>query len=891
MKPIDAEDHNIFVYFSQHDGGGAQHLFRKKKDRASEFIPDKTDIPKEGSFIFEKFLTTGGTDIKVYTVGPNYAHAEGRKAPVVDGKVLRDARGKELRCPILLNTFEKEIAKQVVQAFKQNICGFDLLRTQEHKSYVCDVNGWSFVKRSPHYFDDCARIIRVMVLTACAPSLVAHEVPIARPLNAANEMRGRRRRRQSQNVELRCVIGVIRHADRTPKEKLKLKVDTEPLLQLYHRWAPAAEKPQEIKLKTRLQLEDALSCIQRVHASEATDEETRSALAKVEQVLTRWPISGINRKLQLKPIVDDSGTVRSLKLVMKWGGELTPSGLHEAQVAGTNFREQMYPKTSEMNGLLRLHSTYRHDLKLYSSDEGRVQMTAAAFAKGLLQLDGEITPILVSLVRKDRAVNMLLDETRAARDDMDRVKQRISDLLLQTDRWNDVKDQLVPDAELSRSVQRRLKELMSSREAMVALDQQLKAMVKELDIKIEESADIFVYRNEPLSLLQRRWHKLQEEFYDSKRDTFVVSKIPDIYDSAKYMALHNPHLQLPQLQHVLSISRALADVVVPQEYGISCVDKIKIGKNICGQLLRKIVHDLKVAAGKETTHQVFQHEVSHRLDSRHDSFIHVRTPERNVRTRLYFTSESHIHSLLNVIRCGNYGQHGHEWMQAHQRSGRASARSGGRSRIPTSARDDSDNGEESSSSGSGSGSGKEGSAVASAGSSESGVDETSAPRSGQPSRLDSEWAYDSEDSDHEDCFDEHGRLQGTEPKPGFATIAVSPSASCGFKTWCSGMRYLSESTELNYLSQVVCRLFERPDVPESDPDRFFVELLVTNGTPVAELPSKPLRRPSVSSTDTDTESEETTPTQPYVVLHPGLPLQCLEAFFKQFYPNDCSPAL
>jgi hypothetical protein len=32
-------------------------------------------------------------------------------------------------------------------------------------------------------------------------------------------------------------------------------------------------------------------------------------------------------------------------------------------------------------GLLRLHSTYRHDLKIYSSDEGRVQMSAAAFAK------------------------------------------------------------------------------------------------------------------------------------------------------------------------------------------------------------------------------------------------------------------------------------------------------------------------------------------------------------------------------------------------------------------------------------------------------------------------------------------------------------------------------
>ena len=34
-------------------------------------------------------------------------------------------------------------------------------------------------------------------------------------------------------------------------------------------------------------------------------------------------------------------------------------------------------------GLLRLHSTFRHDLKIYASDEGRVQMTAAAFAKVL----------------------------------------------------------------------------------------------------------------------------------------------------------------------------------------------------------------------------------------------------------------------------------------------------------------------------------------------------------------------------------------------------------------------------------------------------------------------------------------------------------------------------
>jgi inositol hexakisphosphate/diphosphoinositol-pentakisphosphate kinase len=78
---------------------------------------------------------------------------------VVDGKVLRNARGKELRYPLILSSHEKEISRKVVLAFGQTLCGFDLLRSGG-ESYVCDVNGWSFVKDSHKFWTDSANLLR-----------------------------------------------------------------------------------------------------------------------------------------------------------------------------------------------------------------------------------------------------------------------------------------------------------------------------------------------------------------------------------------------------------------------------------------------------------------------------------------------------------------------------------------------------------------------------------------------------------------------------------------------------------------------------------------------------------------------------------------------------------
>ena len=95
-KPVNAEDHNVRIYYSRADGGGMKQLFRKEHNQCSEYFPDVSHIRTDGSYIYEHFLQTEGTDVKVYSVGVSYVHAEARKSPTVDGRVDRDENGKEI---------------------------------------------------------------------------------------------------------------------------------------------------------------------------------------------------------------------------------------------------------------------------------------------------------------------------------------------------------------------------------------------------------------------------------------------------------------------------------------------------------------------------------------------------------------------------------------------------------------------------------------------------------------------------------------------------------------------------------------------------------------------------------------------------------------------------
>ncbi|GJP45180.1 hypothetical protein CLOM_g4602 [Closterium sp. NIES-68] len=839
-KPVDGDDHSVMIYYPSSAGGGMKELFRKVGNRSSEFHPDVRHVRRHGSYIYEEFLPTGGTDVKVYTVGPDYAHAEARKSPVVDGVVMRSADGKEIRYPVLLTPTEKEMARVICLAFGQAVCGFDLLRSHG-RSFVCDVNGWSFVKNSTKYYDDAACVLRSMLLRAVAPHLYS-PLPVRLPWSSGPDAAAAtadgstspdyERTASASSFtsahtfgtreELRCVIAVIRHGDRTPKQKVKLVVRQERLLQLMLKYNGG--KPRsEAKLKSAVQLQDLLDALRALvpHQRDGSDSETEDfenaeKLRHVKAVLEEGGhFSGIYRKAQLKPQKwervprrDSSGGEVEVEeptealMVLKYGGVLTHAGRQQAEHLGRAFREAMYPDEMGSNGtgLLRLHSTYRHDLKIYSSDEGRVQMSAAAFTKGLLDLEGQLTPILVSLVSKD---SPMLDGLDSASIEMEHAKRKLAEMMttndppvlspthgqppaLQSPRrpsqsrshsrssssssthsssltsqpsgpWMTDAPWL-PDrplsklhklVELIKALAAHAKEKCREDDVDGALEAEVEEAVKKLRIvpvpppprgahqkgqgqqgveqqgagqqgvgqqkggkqkavpydstvlgkaRFDESriAAGLPCGTEEFLLIFARWKKLERDIYNPRKDRFNISKIPDVYDSAKYDLVHNRHLHLKGLHELFLLAKEMANGVIPNEYGITPYSKLNIGAKVARRLLGKLLIDLHntrdeavavgqamqqhrqclkeqraaaVAAAVFNQEQARQHrrssgEAKRRSDGQPEGdnddsnaqyrldpkYANVRTPQRHVRTRLYFTSESHLHSVMNVLR-------------------------------------------------------------------------------------------------------------------------------------------------------------------------------------------------------------------------------------------------
>lgn len=711
-KPVSGEDHNIHIYFHSKDGGGGRRLFRKINNKSSE-RDDTLSVPRsitepDSSYIYEQFLQVeNAEDVKAYTVGPNFCHAETRKSPVVDGLVKRNPSGKEVRYVTKLSDAEAQMASRISEGFGQRVCGFDLLRAGD-KSYVIDVNGWSFVKDNGDYYDKAANILRDMFLNE-----ISRKQRKEAAQTAANDARGESDRSESRKSmsshrqalkgifkspsmskmrdshrhslhlphmrhastmpsspetslsttpiaaspsfeksdltavlspptagsippapasepdllpppavrdeehaletershsaddpipvpppaskaqwKLKGVVSVIRHADRTPKQKFKYTFHAQPFvdllkghqaevlligepalqsvsdavkvaldekledskklreLQLYlQKKGPWPGTKVQIKPMFRKRRKDELlpgetlpeesperqrqgstSSVLRDAGNESSNENDPERLKNRSDSMSGVTLSRITAQ-------DNNMVLDKLQLIIKWGGEPTHSARHQTQDMGANLR----------NDLLLMNRDVLDEVHIFSSSERRVTTSAQIFGASFLEKDQY--PVEQIHVRKD-----LLDDSNAAKDVMDKVKKRLKTLLRAGDKappqfaWpKDVAEPYIVVRQVvalikfhQRVMNHNFKKIES--EAIASLNAVSSPPGPDGQPGQSKYTNVNHIQsrwccNEGPELFKERWEKLFKEFKDA--DKVDPSKISELYDTMKFDALHN----------------------------------------------------------------------------------------------------------------------------------------------------------------------------------------------------------------------------------------------------------------------------------------------------------------------------------------------------------------
>ncbi|KAI4176677.1 MAG: hypothetical protein LQ346_007848 [Caloplaca aetnensis] len=685
-KPINGEDHNIRIYFpkTHESGGGGRKLFRKIGNKSSEWDPEMTvprAITEEGSsYIYEQFLhVNNAEDIKAYTVGRDFCHAETRKSPVVDGLVQRNTHGKEIRYVTKLTPEEQCMATKITDGFGQRVCGFDLLRVGG-KSFVIDVNGWSFVKDNKEYYDDCAKILKEICLkekykreggvppaeshalatednppirknttshrsalktllkspsmskltgghrpqstpievpktapVSSPPSInkgsvpskaaitsellpppaVSQQSPEPQPIGSDNQTAPAPQPASKHAWKLKGMVSVIRHADRTPKQKFKFTFHTQPFVELLK------GHQEEVLLKGEAALNSVLNAVNKALEEGVEDGEKLQLLKTSLARKGAW----MGTKVQIKPMFrkrkatemqgrtteEDSTTsliaaesltadpegepsptsrpqtrhdsltgmtlsrfsaaendliLDKLQLIIKWGGEPTHSARYQAQDLGENMR----------NDLLLMNKDILEGVRVFTSSERRVSTSAQIWAASFLD-QKDVAEDYIQ-VRKD-----LLDDSNAAKDVMDKVKKKLK-LLLREGHQAPPQFAWPPDTPEPSIVVGKVVELMNFHRQVMrdnfkrlpgAASASLSALKTTDDgtpvpntgggggalARAEAIAKIqkrWCCGEDP-ELFKERWEKLFTEFCDSEK--VDPSKLSELYDSMKFDALHN----------------------------------------------------------------------------------------------------------------------------------------------------------------------------------------------------------------------------------------------------------------------------------------------------------------------------------------------------------------
>ncbi|CAI5463145.1 unnamed protein product, partial [Closterium sp. Yama58-4] len=730
-KPVDGDDHSVMIYYPSSAGGGMKELFRKVGNRSSEFHPDVRHVRRHGSYIYEEFLPTGALLLPLDSL-ERWAIA------------LSPVR------PSLFSVFSLLPPRL---NHSRILCTLPAPPTgRPHWPPPLHGMAWQAKLKSAVQLQDLLDALR---------ALVPHQRDGSDSETEDFENAEKLRHVKAVLEEGGHFSGIYRKAQLKPQKwervqrrdssgaEVEVDEPTEALMVLkYSGVLTHAGRAQVGEIF-------AYACEQGSNGSEVEVNEPAEALMvlKYGGVLTHagrqqptlswaWRSQGGEEpQLRLTPLVThtaDACLFPHLDLSRKatntpcnllphssssFPRNPAPSppflpGTYQAEHLGRAFREAMYPDEMGSNGtgLLRLHSTYRHDLKIYSSDEGRVQMSAAAFTKGLLDLEGQLTPILVSLVSKD---SPMLDGLDSASIEMEHAKRKLGEMMT----TNDPPLRIVPvpaqhKAEVGEQQQKGAGEQQGGAQQQGGGKQ--KAVPYDGTVlgkaRFDESriAAGLPCGTEEFLLIFARWKKLERDIYNPRKERakyclqtcsapphaphfYPQPHMPlPTYTSPGYDLVHNRHLGLKGLDELYLLAKEMANGVIPNEYGITPYSKLKIGAKVARRLLGKMLIDLHntrdeavavgqamqqhrqslreqraaaVAAAVFNQEQQRQHRRSsgeakrrsdghpegdnddsnaqYRLDPK---YANVRTPQRHVRTRLYFTSESHLHSVMNVLR-------------------------------------------------------------------------------------------------------------------------------------------------------------------------------------------------------------------------------------------------
>ncbi|KAI9805510.1 MAG: hypothetical protein M1825_000761 [Sarcosagium campestre] len=846
-KPVSGEDHNIRIYYPKSRGGGGRRLFRKIGNKSSEMDPTLNvprAITEEGSsYLYEQFLKTDNSeDIKAYTVGPDFCHAETRKSPVVDGLVRRNTHGKEIRYITGLNKEESTMATRIADAFGQRICGFDLLRVGG-KSFVIDVNGWSFVKDNNEYYDQCASILRKMFIQekqrregrsgvtspsergdgvvesrgdmstaenakpgrkntnhrsafqtilnrspslsklsgyghqgerhhgTVSPALASSTTPMTAPPSLDRAQIPQLPAVPSHQTDLlpppvlepishgaavvdrlipapdvkksddpsppapkhswklKGMVSVIRHADRTPKQKFKFTFHTKPFVDLLkgHQEevllvgeAALGSVLDAVKVALEQGNEDADKLnllrsslikkgawpgtkvqIKPMFRKRRAEEETTGLASQVpgspatENVEAASNASGEERgddgdRLKAKgqkrsasvsdttlsriSAAEKNLVVDKLQLIVKWGGEPTHSARYQAQDLGENMR----------NDLLLMNRDALEDVSIFSSSERRVTTSARIWAASFL--DQKDIPEDFVTIRKD-----LLDDSNAAKDEMDKVKKKLKTLLRD---GNEAPPQFAwpkenmpePSIVLSnvvalmkfhrRVLRHNYTKLAGAAASSLAAFSKAQGGDKEAataggtegnaprHTALSQAQAVSGIQprwcsQEDAELFRERWEKLFVEFCDSEK--VDPSKISELYDTMKFDALHNR----PFLEWIFTPRDEMLDEPIMMEQPSATAEENAEEQRSANAADGKSDKNESVPSDKNAAAAGHNHNHNKRMRFRRRSMLNATSPRQSYHEDT--PSESYFDIFTGY---GGGGSHAHGKPKPDQRLGR-----------------------------------------------------------------------------------------------------------------------------------------------------------------------------------------------------------------------------